>query len=162
MDVAADIGLRRSPGWLFVLALLVVAQGWLTFHLFGPGLPIDRITSDDLVMDGRHPLHFYHGRLGNRTWHERQATTCYDPAFQAGYLKTPIFDAGSRPAELFFLIGGPSARSYKIGLLVCCLLAPLAFALAARGVGLGPGGACLEVNGGAIFKCTLVKSTTAI
>jgi hypothetical protein len=143
MDVSADVGFRRSPGWLVILALLVCAQGWLTLRLFGPGIPIDRITNDDPVLDGRHALHSYHGLLGSRVWHARTTTTCYDPAFQAGYLKTPIFDAGSRPAELFYLVGGPGAGSYKLGLAVCCLLAPIAFALAARGVGLGAGHACL-------------------
>ena len=94
----------------------------------------------------------YHGLLGYRSWHARQSTTCYDPAFQAGYLKTPIFDAGSRPAELFYLIGGPSAGSYKVGLAICCLLAPLAFAVAGRGAGLGAGGACLAaVIGGTLW-----------
>jgi hypothetical protein len=152
MDVTADVGFRRSPFWLCVLALLVAGQGWLTLRLFGPGLPLDRVMSDEPVLDGRHPLHAYHGLLGNRVWHERRATTCYDPAFQAGYLKTPIFDAGSRPAELFYLAGGPSPASYKVGLALSCLLAPLAFALAARGVGLGAGGACLAgVVGGTLF-----------
>lgn len=143
MDVAADVGFRRSPGWALILLMLVAAQGWLALQLIGPGLPIDRLTNDDPVLDGRHPLHSYHGRLGYRSWHARRASTCYDPAFQAGYLKTPIFDAGSRPAELFFLLGGPTEASYKIGLAVCCLIAPLAFALAARGAGLGAAGACL-------------------
>jgi hypothetical protein len=143
MDVAADVGFRRSPGWAFILVALVAAQGWLTLHLFGPGLPVDRLTNDDPVLNGRHPLHAYHGLLGYRSWHARQATTCYDPAFQAGYLKTPIFDAGSRPAELFYLLGGPTQSSYKIGLAVCCMLAPICFALAGRGAGLGAGGSCL-------------------
>jgi len=152
MDVTADIGFRRSPFWAIVLICLMVGQGWVTLKLFGPGLPIDRLTSDAMVLDGQHPLHAYHGLLANRVWHERQATTCYDPAFQAGYLKTPIFDAGSRPAELFYLVGGPTAGSYKIGLAVCCLLAPLAFALAARGIGLGASGACLtSVIGSALW-----------
>lgn len=143
MEVSTDIGFRRSPFWLLVLALLVAAQGWLTLHLFGPGLSLDRLTNDEPVLDGRHPLHSYHGLLGNRAWHEWQVTTCFDPAFQAGYPKTPIFDSGSRPAELFYLIGGPTPGSYKIGLAVCCLLVPLAFALAGRGVGLGASGCCL-------------------
>lgn len=151
-DADADVGFRRSPGWVFVLLMLIAAQGWLTLRLFGPGLPLDRLTSDEPVLDGRHPLHAYHGLLGYRSWHARQATTCYDPAFQAGYLKTPIFDAGSRPAELFYLVGGPTAGSYKVGLAVCCLLAPLAFALAGRGAGLGAGGSCLAgVIGGTLW-----------
>jgi hypothetical protein len=138
-----DAGFRRSPGWLFVLAMLVVAQAWLTLHLYGGGNPIATLTSDAPIISGKHSLHYYHGLLGNRVWHERKTMTCYDPSFQAGYLKTPIFDAGSRPAELFLIIGGASAASYKIGLAICCLLAPLAFALAARGINMSPPGACL-------------------
>src|SRR5262245_57695228 len=144
MDVSADVGFRRSPGWLVVLALLVAVQAWLTLRLFGTDNPFDRLTSDEPVLDGRHALHGYHGLLANRVWHLRKTTTCYDPAFQAGYLKTPVFDAGSRPAELFYFIGGPGAGSYKVGLAVCCLLAPLAFVLAGRGIGLKPAGACLS------------------
>ncbi|HEX3149187.1 MAG TPA: hypothetical protein VHR66_14025 [Gemmataceae bacterium] len=152
MEVAADVGFRRSPGWAFILLVLVAAQGWLTLHLFGPGLPIDRLTNDEPVLDGRHPLHSYHGLLGYRSWHVRQATTCYDPAFQAGYLKTPIFDAGSRPAELFYLVGGPTPASYKIGLAICCMLSPLCFALAGRGAGVNAGGSCLAgLIGTALF-----------
>lgn len=152
MHLTADNGFRRSPFWAFVLAALVVVQGGLTLRLFGPGPLPDRLTDDAPVLDGRHPLHAYHGLLGSRVWHERRGTICYDPAFQAGYLKTPIFDAGSRPAELFYWVGGPSARTYKFGLAACCLLVPLAFALAGRGVGLGAGGACLTaVVGGTLW-----------
>src|SRR5262249_53288777 len=40
----------------------------------------------------------------------------------------------------------------KMGLALCCTLAPLAFALAGRGVGLGPAGACLAgFLGGALW-----------
>lgn len=152
MDVAADVAFRRSPGWLFMLALLVVVQGWLTLRLFGDDGNPSALFDDSPMIEGRHPLHYYHGLLGYRSWHERGSTTCYDPAFQAGYLKTPIFDAGCRPAELFFLVGGPSPSSYKIGLALCCLFVPLAFALAGRGAGLGAGGACLcALVGGTLF-----------
>lgn len=152
MDVSADTPFRRSPGWLFVLALLVAVQGWLTLRLFGEGGTPVALINDAPIIDGKHPLHYYHGLLGHRSWHERGNTTCYDPNFQAGYLKTPIFDAGSRPAELFLLLGGPSPTSYKVGLAFCCLLVPLAFALAGRGAGLGAGGACLcALVGGTLF-----------
>jgi hypothetical protein len=152
MDVAAETGFRRSPFWMLVLVLLVAGQGWLTLQLFGPGLRIEQLTSDEPIIDGRHPLHQYHGLLGNRAWHEWQSVTCYDPAFQAGYPKTPVFDSGSRPAELFYLIGGPTASAYKTGLVICCLLVPLAFAVAGRGVGLGPAGCCLAAMiGGALW-----------
>lgn len=143
MDATDHNGFRRSPLWLVVLAGLVACQGWLTLQLFGADDSLEQLTNDAPILDGRHPLHYYHGLLGNRVWHERRATMCYDPAFQAGYLKTPIFDGGSRPAELFLFLGGPAPGSYKLGLAICCLLPPLAFALAARGIGLGAGGACL-------------------
>lgn len=143
MDRAEEIGFRRSPIWVLVLCAIVAVQAWLTLQLFGHEEPLERLTNDAPILDGRHPLHYYHGLLGNRIWHERQATTCYDPAFQAGYLKTPIFDGGSRPAEMFLFFGGPTPASYKIGLVLCCLFPPLAFALAARGIQLSAGGACL-------------------
>jgi hypothetical protein len=151
MDLTADTGFRRSPFWAFILLALVAAQGAVTLRLFGPGPLPDQLTNDDPVLDGRHPLHAYHGLLGNRVWHDRRGTTCFDPAFQAGYLKTPVFDAGSRPAELFYLIGGSSPRTYKTGLAVCCLLVPVGFALAGRGVGLGPGGSCLTALVGSVL-----------
>ena len=163
MDGPAAAGFRRSPLWLVVLAGLVAGQAWLTLQLFGNDNALDQLTNDAPILDGRHPLHFYHGLLGNRVWHERRATMCYDPAFQAGYLKTPIFDGGSRPAELFLFLGGPSATSYKIGFALCCLLPPLAFALAARGVGLSAGGACLAaLIGGTLWwspPCRLLLET---
>src|SRR5205823_12511640 len=69
-----------------------------------------------------------------------------DPAFQAGYPKTPVFDSGSRPAELFlFLAGGYSPAAYKVGLAVCCCLVPVFLALAAAGLRLGWGATCLSV-----------------
>ena len=152
MDLTADTGFRRSPFWAFVLLALVSVQGAVTLRLFGPGPLPDALTNDQPVLDGRHPLHAYHGLLANRVWHDRRGVTCFDPSFQAGYLKTPVFDAGSRPAELFYLIGGASPRTYKAGLAICCLIVPLTFALAGRGIGLGPGGSCLTaVVGGTLW-----------
>src|SRR5262249_18015324 len=52
--------------------------------------------------------------------------------------KTPVFDSGCRPAECFLLLAGGhySPAAYKIGLAVCCALAPLLLALAARALSL--------------------------
>ena len=44
--------------------------------------------------------------LGAEAFAERSTPCCYDPAFQAGYPKTPVFDSGSRPAELFLFLAG--------------------------------------------------------
>jgi hypothetical protein len=122
-----------------VLLGLLAWQGWLTLALFGPGDPWQNLTNEEPITSGRHCLHLYHGYLGASIFRERGMVSGYDPAFQAGYPKTPVFDSGSRPAELFsFLVNGrfqPSA--YKIGFAVCCVAAPLVLYVAAWASGLG-------------------------
>jgi hypothetical protein len=140
-----DLGFRQRPAWLIALLAVLAVQAGLTLRLFGREAPVRELLGDQPVVSGRHALHLYHGQLGARAWLDRRATCSFDPAFHAGYPKTPIFDGGSRPAELFLLFAGGAspAAAYKVGLAVCCLLVPLAFAGVARGVGLGPGVACL-------------------
>src|SRR5439155_25429258 len=89
----------------------------------------------------------YHGHLGARSLLERGSLSCYDPACHAGYPETPVFDGGSRPAELALALAGAtfSPRAYKIGLAVVCLAAPLFVFAAARGAGLSRGAAALAV-----------------
>src|SRR3712207_5499770 len=103
---AANEGTRRPPrpgdhplSWLALLGLLAW-QGWMTLGLFGTERPLERLLDDQPLLAGRHPLHLYHGFLGARALWERGTLSCYDPAFHAGYPKTPVFDSGSRPAEL--------------------------------------------------------------
>ena len=83
-----------------------------------------------------------------RSFFERGTLCCYDPGFQAGYPKTPAFDSGSRPAELFLAFAGgrycPAA--YKIGLAVCCLAVPILLFLAARGFGFRLGASLFVVG----------------
>lgn len=138
-------GFLRRPIWLFFLLGLMAWQGWMTLTLFGTERPWQLLLDQQPILSGHHPLHLYHGYLGARSiwWHG--TACCYDPAFQAGYPKTPVFDSGSRPAELFLsLVGGTyQPQAYKIGLAICCLLVPVVVALAARCVGLGAGGSCL-------------------
>src|SRR5262249_59901370 len=97
------------------------------------------------VRAGRHPLHQSHARLGARAGRETGSVCCYDPAFQAGYPKTPLFDGTCRPAELaYLLLGGTDhAGPYKLTVALGCLLAPLAFVAAARGLGQPPPAALL-------------------
>jgi hypothetical protein len=142
MEVSGGVGFRQHPVWLLVVAVLLVGQGWLTLRLFTPVFSFDKLTNDEPVVSGRHPLHFYHGMLGVRTQRERDTSSCYDPAFQAGYPKTPVFDGGCRPSEFFQFIGGDSISSYKIGLAFCCLFVPLAFVGMARGIDLSPAASC--------------------
>jgi hypothetical protein len=142
-DVPAPAG--NHPAWLLVLAGLLVWQGWLARGLFGPERPLERLWSDEPVISGRHALHLYHGILGARALLEHGSLSCYDPAFHAGYPKTPVFDSGSRPAELVLALAGGrfSPATYKMGLALLCLGAVAALYTAARAVGLSRGPACL-------------------
>lgn len=151
MDVSAIDGFRQRPAWLAVIAVLLIGQGWLTLRLFTPDLDLGRLVSDEPIVSGRHPLHFYHGMIAARTWEERGTSSCFDPTYQAGYPKTPVFDGGSRPAEFFQLLGGTRPASYKIGIVICCLLAPLLFCGMGRGIGLTPAASCV----GALLGCVL-------
>ncbi len=130
--------------WLPLLALLLW-QGWMTLTLFGGARSWRSLLDDRPILSGRHPLHLYHGYLGARALHEQGRLSCYDPAFHAGYPKTPVFDNGSRPAELVLALAGgrycPAA--YKIGVALLCLAVPLLVFAAARSVGLSRAAACL-------------------
>src|SRR5438874_68720 len=121
MERAASPRAERSDSrggltpWLWSLALLALVawHGWKTLHLF----------DDQPVLSGKHPLHLYHGYLGSRAFRATHRLMCYDPAFQSGYPKTPVFDSGSRPAELCLTVaGGYDPAAYKIGLAVACVL----------------------------------------
>lgn len=133
---------RGTPGdgrlWLLPVLALLAWQGWLTLALFGPDDAWNRLTDERPLVCGKHPLHLYHGTLGARAFLRSGSASCYDPAFQAGYPKTPVFDGGSRPAEIFLLTSGGDYRPsvYKIGLALSCLLVPVVLCLASRGAGL--------------------------
>jgi hypothetical protein len=124
--------------WLVPLCGLLAWHCWAVSTLFGPQAPWESVLDDRPVVSGQHPLHLYHGYLGADSFLAHGRLSCYDPAFQAGYPKTPVFDGGSRPAELFLVLAGGkfSPSAYKMGLLISYLLAPLALALAARALGL--------------------------
>jgi hypothetical protein len=143
-DTRTD-GFPERPAWLIGVAALMIAQAGLVLALFGPGRAWSAVTDDRPVLSGRHPLHLYHGTLGAAAFRDHGATTCYDPSFQAGYPKTPVFDGGSRPAELFLWLGGGTYRpaAYKLGLFAFLLFLPVAFVTAGRGAGLPPGAAVL-------------------
>jgi hypothetical protein len=129
---------------------LAAWQAWMTLSLFGPDDPWRRLGSDEPVLSGRHPLHLYHGHLGAQALRNTGRFCCYDPAFQAGYPKTPIFDSGSRPAELFLALGGGTyqPQCYKFGLALTCVLVPALLILACRGAGLGVPATCWATAAG--------------
>ena len=147
-------GFRQHPAWLVLVATILFGQAGLALQLFGTVGPWSACLDSRPIMNGRHPLHLYHGVLGVNTFRERAATTCYDPAVQAGYPKTPIFDNGVRPAELFLVWdrSAPPAAAYKLGVFISFLCVPLVFVLAARGFGLSCAGACLAAIGGCLIS----------
>jgi hypothetical protein len=123
--------------WFFLLLGLLAWHAVMTLQLFGQGDAWSRLTDDQIVISGRHPVHLYHGWLGSQAFRFTYRFSCYDPAFDAGYPKTPIFDGGARPAELFLTLAGSRCdpAAYKIGLAVCCLLVPAFLLLASWGAG---------------------------
>jgi len=138
-------GFRQHPAWLVVAVVVLVAQAGLALSLFSATRSWTAVTDERPILSGHHPLHLYHGTLGAAAFRSSRAATCYDPAFQAGYPKTPVFDGGSRPAEFFALVGGPgyNPAAYKLGVFLFLLLVPIAFIAAARGAGLSAGAAVL-------------------
>jgi hypothetical protein len=137
----------QNLAWLLLVAALLAWHGWMTLALFDAQRPWERLRDGDPVVSGRHALHLYHGRLGAAALLERGSLSCYDPAFHAGYPKTPVFDGGSRPAELAPALAGAkcSPAAYKFGLAVILLSAPLFVFTAARGMGLSRGVAALAM-----------------
>ncbi len=152
MDGSATRILASPYWWLIAVAVVVLGQAKLALPLFGERDALTGLTDARPIISGRHPLHLYHGSLGAATFRERYGTACYDPAFQAGYPKTPVFDGGCRPAEFFLAWTGQTfdPAAYKLGLFGVCVLAPLAFALAAWCVGLSPTGVVLASAGGCL------------
>ena len=163
-DVPCAAGLDHSRIWWLAYLGLCAWQVWLTLSLFAPPegtsdgaadfvarklarsqAAWERLTNEEPIVSGRHPLHLYFGHLGAQSFRERGSLCCYDPSFQAGYPKTPVFDAGSRPAELFLFLAGTGYRpaAYKLGLCVGCLLVPGFLAIGAKGFGLARGSTCL-------------------
>jgi len=136
-------GWTDHAAWALLLPALLAWQAWMTLGLFDCRDEPRRLLDERPVLSGRHPLHQYHGLLGSRALLRRGVPTCYDPAFHAGYPKTPIFDGGCRPAELALAAAGGDWRpaAYKAMLAATVALVPLFLWLAGRGVGLSRLGA---------------------
>jgi hypothetical protein len=138
-------GFGASRGWWVVLGALAFWHALLTLALFGPDQQaFTALTDDHPIISGRHALHLYHGFLGARVFREGGRSVAIDASFCAGYPKTPWFDTGSKPAELFLLAGAKyQPAAYKIGLVCTWALLPLMLALAARAAGFNRGAACI-------------------
>src|SRR5262245_5339064 len=145
-----------------LLALLAVLalHGRFTLTLFGDD-PLSTLTNEEPILVGEHALHLYHGFIGSQAFRAHEQTDGYDPRFFAGYPKTCLFDAGSRPAELFHWLGSRfraaageeplCPASYKIGLAVSWFVLPVLMWLAGLAAGVGLWSACLCTGLGVVI-----------
>jgi hypothetical protein len=139
------VGFWDSRFWLLPLAAVAIGQGWLTIGLFDSERAWDALGDEQPIVAGKHALHLYHGSLGASAFRDDYRALTYDPSFAAGYPKTPWFDGGSKPAELFQYIagGGYQPSAYKWGLAACVALIPVFLAMSSWSAGLNHGGAFL-------------------
>lgn len=129
--------MRGGRWWWLVGGAVLVGHSVAVAQLFGgwAGLCDERP-----LLSGRHGLHQYHAVLGAaRLWQAGQ-NVCYDPAFEAGYPKTPVFDEGCRLAEVWYWLAGGEygPEVYKWGVWGLLVALPVAAALAVWGVGGSP------------------------
>ncbi len=121
-DLTSPSRADRAWAWVVLIAVLGVHLV-LSIRLFPS---VESILDDErpvVVVD--HAIHLDHGALGARFLREHGTTWGFDPFFMAGYPETPVWDSSSNLSIAFqFLAGGRySPRAYKVGLLVCTLLA---------------------------------------
>lgn len=134
-------GFGGSRGWWLATGGLAVWHLLLTLALFGnESQSYPSLMDERPILSGRHALHLYHGSLGAQEFSRTGRFAVYDPAYHAGYPKTPWFDAGSKPAELFQYLAGSrfSPPAYKLGVALSWAMIPLVLALAAWAAGLNP------------------------
>ncbi len=142
-SVSPHLGKQTPPRpgnhvlWLVPFFGVVIWQVWMTLGLFGARQEPARLFDDRPLVSGRHPLHLYHGYLGAASLLQGRGLSCYDPNFHAGYPKTPVFDSGSRPAELALALGGGLLRpgAYKLAVALVCAAVPLLLWLGGAGWG---------------------------
>lgn len=150
----------RRGASIVALGLIVFGQLQLAVDLFGGWAGLNSAAP---IVSGRHPLHVVHGSLGVQALLDHGSTSCFDPSFQAGYPKTPVFDGGCRPAEFVLMLARLFDRHptlerevviCKLGLVGVCLLVPIAFALSARGAGASSAGCVLAAMLGVLLWWT--------
>lgn len=151
-DGRTDFGFRHRPWWLLAVAALTAAQLGFAVQLFGPG-GWAAVADDRPVTSGRHPLHQYHAGIGAGAVRDSGTASAFDPHFQAGYPKTPVFDAPARVAEPVYLMLGKADHApaaYKLALVLLCAVVPAVFAVAGRGFGIHAGGTVWAAAGGCL------------
>jgi hypothetical protein len=126
---------------IMAAAMIVALHGWHTLAQFGatPAGAWAALVDEQPVCVGSHALHQYHAWLAGRGLRAGEVVV-YDPAFGAGYPRTPWFDMHVRPMELAYAMAGASEfhpAPYKVALGCVWLIIPLVIALAGRQAGMG-------------------------
>jgi len=155
--VLSESGFPRRPAWLLALAAVMLSQVSLGVQWLGVGVSFDSPAWRVPVTAGEHPLHQYHAGLGAKAFRESRSATCYDVNFQAGYPKSPVFDAAARPVEpLFLAFGGVADEAvlYKWFLLLELAAVPLVCAGMALGFRLDAGMAVLASAASVVLMWT--------
>lgn len=124
--MTSQVTLRRrwaGPAWAALALAAMLTHTWQIFSLFPS---VSAIVDERPVVAVDHALHLYHGYLGARAIRSRGMVCGYDPAFMAGYRRTPLFDPSANLAELSQLlydVVNPAA--YKVTVCVTMLAVPL-------------------------------------
>ncbi len=146
--ISAAHGFRHRPLWVLAAVGMLAAQVGLALQLFGGW---GGVLDDRPVTSGCHPLHQYHAGVGAGSLREHARSSAFDPAFQAGYPKTPVFSSAARVAEpVVWALNRPEGHpaGYKLALLLLCAAVPVAFVAAGRGFGIPASGTVWAGVGG--------------
>ena len=96
-------GLKSLSMWLAIGIIALPSAASILSNRFE--------NTEDLFSSGSHPIHQYHGWIGAKGLLAKGIPTAFDPAFHAGYIKTPLFDSQAHVIEwlvaLFTMLRGP-------------------------------------------------------
>ncbi len=149
-----NLGFRDQPQWLLALLLVLVGQFGIAVKWLGGFESNTYQFNNEPITSGEYPLRLYHAGLGAATLRENLGSTCYDPNFQAGYPKTPIFDSAARPLEpvlAFYHDASQWPMVSKWFLLALVLSVPLVMCAVARGFQIPAMASILVALGGAVL-----------
>ena len=146
------LGFRERPQWLLVLLLVLAGQFGIAVKWLGGFESGSHQFGNEPITSGEYPLRLYHAGLGAATLRDNFGATCYDPNFQAGYPKTPIFDSAARPLEPMLACWHDASQwptASKWFILSMVLAVPLVMCAVARGFRIPAMASILVALGGA-------------
>jgi hypothetical protein len=147
-------GFRDRPQWLLALVLVLIGQFGIGVKWLGGFESGSYQFNNEPITSGEYPLRLYHAGLGAETLRSNFGSTCYDPNFQAGYPKTPIFDAAARPLEPALALWNDHQQWPMVSkwfLLSLLLSVPLVLCAVARGFQIPAMASILVALGGAVL-----------